>query len=428
MNYSLGNMLNGGESLNADGLSLDLQFATDKTLTARKGPTPTFTRASTATFVGSDGLIQSAAVNAARFDHDPVTLACKGLLIEESRTNLQRNSADLSLWVNGIGTTVTTNQTTAPDGTSTADTLTESASNQQHFVSDINASITSGVTYTLSIFAKKGAGLTAPDLIQITGSGGAFGTTQYATFNIQTGSVNSSAGGTATIQSYGNGWYRLLFTVTATATTTTAVIVSFVGAAPTLRLPSYLGLITSDVFLWGAQLEAGSFATSYIPTTTASVVRSADVCSITGAAFTGFYNQSEGTFLSQTTKTSTNTNAFVVSANNNSFNEDVDLRYSAVTQAQALVNVSNVNQITGFARTITSGSSVKQALAYKLNDFAYSVDVTAIFTDTTGSIPTVSQLNIGNTFNNSLALNGHIASIRYFKKRLANAKLQAITA
>jgi IMP cyclohydrolase len=158
------------------------------------------------------------------------------------------------------------------------------------------------------------------------------------------------------------------------------------------------------------------------------VVRSADVCSITGAAFTGFYNQSEGTFLSQTTKTSTNTNAFVVSANNNSFNEDVDLRYSAVTQAQALVNVSNVNQITGFARTITSGSSVKQALAYKLNDFAYSVDVTAIFTDTTGSIPTVSQLNIGNTFNNSLALNGHIASIRYFKKRLANAKLQAITA
>jgi len=52
MNYSLGNMLNGGESLNADGLSLNLQFATDKTLTARKGPTPVFTRASSATYYG----------------------------------------------------------------------------------------------------------------------------------------------------------------------------------------------------------------------------------------------------------------------------------------------------------------------------------------------------------------------------------------
>jgi hypothetical protein len=177
-----------------------------------------------------------------------------------------------------------------------------------------------------------------------------------------------------------------------------------------------------------AQLEAGAFATSYIPTVASSVVRSAEVCSITGAAFSGFYNQSEGTFFTQSTKTSTNLNAFIVGANNNSFNEDIDLRYSTVTQAQALVNVSNVNQIIGFARNITSGSSVKQALAYKLNDFAYSVDVTALFTDTAGSISTVSQLNIGNSHTTGQSLNGHIASIRYFKKRLPNAKLQALTA
>ena len=139
------------------------------------------------------------------------------------------------------------------------------------------------------------------------------------------------------------------------------------------------------------------------------------------------YNASEGTFFSQTIKTSTNLNAFIVSVNNNSFNENIDLRYNSVTQTQALVNVSNVNQINGFARNITSGSSVKQALAYKLNDFAYSVDVTALFTDTSGSIPTVSQLNIGNSHTTGQSLNGHIASIRYFKKRLANSKLQSLT-
>ena len=93
MKYALGNMLNGAGGLNPDGLSLDLQFATDKTLTARKGPTPVFTRATIGTFIGSDGLIQTASINAARFDHDPVTLVCKGLLIEEQRTNDIRGSA-----------------------------------------------------------------------------------------------------------------------------------------------------------------------------------------------------------------------------------------------------------------------------------------------------------------------------------------------
>ena len=99
MKYALGNMLNGAGGFNPDGLSLDLQFAADKTLTARKGPTPVLTRATTGTFIGSNGLIQSAAVDAARFDHNPITQACNGLLIEESRENLQRNSAAFnSIW------------------------------------------------------------------------------------------------------------------------------------------------------------------------------------------------------------------------------------------------------------------------------------------------------------------------------------------
>jgi len=152
MNYSLGNMLGGAGALNADKLALNLQFATDKTLTARKGPTPVFTRASTATFVGSNGLIQSAAINTARFDHDPITLACKGLLIEESRTNLALRSDDLAnaTWTQ-LQATITANTIASPDGSTNADRLDEDTSaTTQHQVIQQAPTLTAGQPYTFS--------------------------------------------------------------------------------------------------------------------------------------------------------------------------------------------------------------------------------------------------------------------------------------
>jgi hypothetical protein len=185
----------------------------------------------------------------------------------------------------------------------------------------------------------------------------------------------------------------------------------------------------ATALVWGAQLEAGAFPTSYIPTTTGSVVRSADVCSITGANFTGFYNQSEGTLLAQTQKTSTNSNAFIISASDNSFNNETDLRYNSVSQPAALINVSNVSQITGFQVNITSGAAVKQSLAYKLNDCAYTANGAPPISDTSALIPTVDRLTIGNVAvaGQAFYLNGTIAAIRFYKKRLPNAKLVTLT-
>jgi hypothetical protein len=513
MNYSLGNMLNGGESLNADGLSLDLQFATDKTLTARKGPTPTFTRASAATNYGplvqfggqtypatgivngrtewkivdgsdyksfeysggawryteffsgegttydsaatsafrpeqanwsASGLTSSpttsstfgivrVATNEPRFDHNPTTLASLGLLIEESRTNNLTRSDDFAqaVWTK-LNTTVTSNNTTSPDGANNADSIFETTALGEHTIYVSGSSLTDA---TMSVFVKPNGRNNIN--LRFYAAVNNWVTTTFLLSG--SGSITQTASGISsnytarsqTITQLSNGWYRCTLSANRTGGVNVSSFDSCTTSTPTLiatGAESYTGNASLGVYLWGAQLEAGSFPTSYIPTTTASVVRSVDVCSITGAAFTGFYNQSEGTVFSQTTKTSTNQNAFIVSANNNTFNEDIDLRYNAVTAAQSVVNVSNVNQINGFTRTITSGSSVKQALAYKLNDFAYSVDVTALFTDTVGSIPTVSQMNIGTAYNNTLSLNGHIASIRYYKKRLANSKLQTFTA
>jgi hypothetical protein len=357
MNYSLGNMLGGSNgSLNPDKLSLNLQFATDKTLTARKGPTPTFTRASTATFVGSDGLIQSAAINDARFDHDPVTLASRGLLIEESRTNLLLQNQNFgTTWttsaLNVTGTPAYLNVATAPDGTTTADKLIANTSSSTHqFRQDVT--LVSGTTYSLTCYFKAAE----QQFASFAAFGVANGNVDWVSlFNVSSSPSTGSFNGftSPSVTSVGNGWIRCSAILTATASGSLSIRIGGAGAS-TVGGQFYMGDNSSGVLVWGAQIEAGAFPTSYIPTTSASVVRSVDLCSITGSAFTGFYNQSEGTLFAQTTKTSTNTNAFIVAANNNSFNEDIDLRYNTVTQVQALVNVSNVNQIAGFARNITS--------------------------------------------------------------------------
>ena len=335
MNYSLGNMLNGGESLNADRLSLDLQFATDKTLTARKGPTPVFTRASTATFVGSNGLIQSAAINDARFDHDPVTLASKGLLIEESRTNL-----------------------VFPSATLTTQTRTVTAT-----------------AHTLSFYGTGTVVLSGAHVATVTGTG-AFPTRTTLTFTPTAGS--------------------LTLTVT--------------------------GSVTE------AQLEVGDFPTSYIPTTTASVVRSVDVCSITGSAFTGMYNQSEGTLVASVlfpTLSVVNLHGWTIS--DNTSNNRFYFRASGTNNVAADMITSGSFQLTGFSFNASGSPITKSALAIVNNNCAFSVNGGVPITDAIVTLPVVTELEIGATFNNAQQINGHIASIRYYKKRLANAKLQTLT-
>jgi hypothetical protein len=414
-----------------DQLSLDLPFAATKSLTARVGPTPTFSRASTATFVGSNGLIQTAAINSPRFDHTSAGV-CRGLLIEEGRTNLLLQSETFgTTWtasqLNTTGTPAYINVATAPDGTTTAEKLIAHTATTTHQFRQ-SVTLVSGTTYTVSNYFK--AAEQKFVLFQLFGV--ANGSNDWlAFFDVSTATPTAGAfnGFTSiSITNAGNGWFRCTGTFTATASGTLEVRI---GGAGSLSFGGqfYTGDGTSGILVWGAQLEAGSFPTSYIPTTTGSVVRSADVCSITVGNFTGMWNQSEGTLLAQTQKTSTNSNAFVISASDNSFNNETDLRYTSVSQPAALMNVSNVNQIAGSLANITSGAAVKQSLAYKLNDCAYAANGASPISHTSALIPTVDRLTIGNVAfaGQAFYLNGHIAAIRYYKKRLPNAKLVTLT-
>jgi hypothetical protein len=410
MKYALGNMLNGAGGFNPDGLSLDLQFAADKTLTARKGPTPVFTRASTATFVGSNGLIQSAAVDAARFDHDPITRACKGLLIEEARTNLLLQSENLGTTWTLINATVSSNVTVAPDGNTTADKVIENTANADHgltqaFPLSIGAS-------SFSCYAKKSERV----WIRIF-----FGGLPNTWFNLDNGTIGTvGAGVTAAIVDAGNGWYRC------------SVSGVRVGAGPTLHgailatgngIMTYAGDGTSGIFLWGAQLEAGSFPTSYIPTEATALTRSADVCSITGSNFTGMYNQTEGAMLVDAFTPASGIRKIVTCTA--LFSKEVTLLTNvSAAELEVVDGVSQVDVSSG--SPISPNTAFKLACAYKLNDFALTKNGVAPQTDTSGTVPTVDTMIVGSgPAGNTMC--GCVSSLRYYKKRLSDAKLQTLT-
>ncbi len=419
-------MLNGGGGLNADGLALDLQFAADKTLTARKGPTPVFTRASSATFVGSNGLIQSASTNTPRFDHDPVTLASRGLLIEEGRTNLlQRSEEFANAYWSVVRSTITTDAATSPDGATTAEKLiADTTAAINHRVDRASITLALNTVHTVSVFAKAseytglglGVGLSATEGVRFSLVGAGTATSVLA-------------GNTGTIQQLPNGWYRCTCTFTSDATTATHRVAIYVGQNGTTT--SYTGDGTSGIFIWGAQLEVGSFATSYIPTTTASVVRSADVCSITGGNFNNFYNQSEGTlFLNAVpplpsqlayplmVNTTGNSQAHRIARSNESGVGSRRWRGLTTTNAGIEAVITTSGDITT--------TNVKAAYAFKLNDNAFAVNNVLVGTDTTVTMPNPTSMRIGGNDGVDV-LNGHIAAVRFYKKRLPDAKLQALT-
>jgi hypothetical protein len=194
---------------------------------------------------------------------------------------------DNAVWTNS-NVSVTANVAASPDGTSNADALAEAAVNTAHNNTSPSVSVISGQSYTASVYLKKGNGSTAPDWVQLSFGSAGFGASQYANFNLNTGLVGGVSGGASTISSVGNGWFRCSFTATATATATSFVLIGFTNNLDAAsRLPNYTGVTTSNVFLWGAQLETGSTATAYQRVTDQYNVTEAGVSSVSYLFFNG---------------------------------------------------------------------------------------------------------------------------------------------
>jgi hypothetical protein len=385
-----------------------------------------FSRSTIGTYVDSSGLIKTAPVNVARFDHDS-TGKPLGLLIEESRTNNKTNSQDFSSGWNRSGVAVVTQDTTIVTPYGSTDStgvgvLTESSGGTVHqFYAAASSQVTKYITY--SVFAKPNGrnhiqlqdGPFAHDLVNGTTSGSATG--EYVS---------------ATTTKLANGWCRCTMTRNHSNTYDQFNIKLHNGSGA-----SYSGDGSSGVYIWGVQQEDSSFVSSYIQTESSTVNRSADVAQITGDQFSSWYNANQGTFY-----------------------VDIDTDYGDVGSNSRILGLSSGGtwrtlqwtsaplNVAGTAVRSYGGSSegVKYhpispspfgkhriALSYDTAD-SMSVDGAAVQTGTTGqgysSASDAIELRIFRS-NTTMAPNnnsyGHISRLSYYNERLTDAELQQIT-
>ena len=357
--------------------------------------------------------LQTAASGVARFDHDPVTTESLGLLIEEQRTNLLTYSEDFTdgTWVKST-TTITSNTITAPDGTLTGDKLVETSGagvRQLYKTPSLSA-----VSHSFSAYFKASERYWFK--LNLTGSG--------AYFDLSTGVIGTiDAGVTAAMTAVGNGWYRCSIVRTVSAGTNYTEI----QLALTNGGGSYTGDGYSGIFIWGAQLEAGAFPTSYIPTVASQVTRSSDRATMTGANFSDWYRADEGTFVATfLTFASAGPNTIIHAGTNSNFNDRIAL---LTTPSNFVVaNSAGVNQATlGSVSRLNVESTMIGA--YKENDFAWAVDGNTPSTDASGVTPSPVAFCLGyrNTASPNLFLNGLLRKVSYWPQRLTNNEVQAFS-
>ena len=262
-------------------------------------------RAGVSTRVNAQGNIESVAANVPRLNYPlgGVANGCPALLVEPTVTNLALQNEDFSAAVHtkfnlnafGSGSIVNTTATLDPFGTNLADYIQEdSAASVVHAIIDAPTGMVAGINYTWSVFAKA-AERTIVQLLNNAGGGGS------ANFNLTTGGVTLNSGVSASMQNYGNGWWRCIMTFTTIVSGLHNVQVRLCNASGTAI---YNGTGNQGAYIFGTQLETGSVATSYIPTAASGVTRNADIVTnntfvipnLIGAILTEFDSPTSGTY------------------------------------------------------------------------------------------------------------------------------------
>ncbi len=400
-----------------EGPSLNLNFAGSRTL----DPRITFTRTTSATYMGPDGLIKIAAANSPRFDHSYNSatgeIESLGLLIEEQRQNLLLRSEEFETTWSTTRTSVTTNAAAAPNGTTTAEKFIEdSTEDNSHFVSQ-SVTITNATTYTFSCFVKAAERFR----FRLSFSSAGFGSTLNTSFNLQTSGTTASAGATASIVAYPGGWFRCIATATSTATTTSnfsMLLLSDVGSS------GYTGDGTSGIFIWGAQLEVGAFPTSYIPTVASTVTRNQDRVLIDGERFLQWYNPVEGTFFCSTN----DPRGTVVFGVGNTFDNTI---YTTAGGSFSGI-IRSGGSATSFVGTISNSGTSKVAFGVKTDNSALCINGVITGSSLTADMPiNPIRLTLGaspwSTTASSNQVDGTISQLTYYPTRLPNNILQNLT-
>lgn len=401
-----------------------------------------FTRIGTATRVNAQGLIETVDTNTPRLNYpliDGKVSGCPSLLLEPARTNLITYSEDFTQWANtGNETTDTANYLTSPDGTLNATKLQEANSSFGYHRITKSISASSNENYSLSFFAKKGT-LKYVQLLLINTSNS---NTISKVFDIEDGVIGEtiSYGSGAVLESssiedYGNGWYKCSF-VGRIGSNPNVFRINLAdklnGNSVNLGMVRYTGDSNGNIYIWGAQLEQGSYPTSYIPTSGIPITRSAETANGAGDAST--FNDSEGVLMAEISALANDGTYRGITITDGTLDNRVSFYFRPEANS---INFRVRTDITGtptdsINNIIVAPNSLefnKVALKYKENDFSIWFNGIKLVTDTVGDVflnGTLNQL----VFDRADGLDdfyGNTKQIQYYDTALTDSDLETLT-
>ena len=352
----------------------------------------TTTRTSSATRVNKSGLIETVLSNVPRLDYSDGS--CPSLLLEPESTNYATNSNNISVWNNltqNGSITSTANYSTAPDGTQTASRLQMSVNGSGYALKSKSTTSIIG-DYVASVYLKTTSGNTQnvcaagrgsiQDVFSVTG--------EWQRFEINGNATNG-------LSSYFN----------------LGVYTSFAGADNPI-----------DILAWGGQIEAGTRASSYIPTTTSAVTRNADTCF--GAGNINVFNDSEGILFFKTA-TRYFGSSYYLSLSNGSTSNRILFRFTSTTQIRLTIISNNSSSVDQYVNVPNITQYNNYAIKYKQNDFALWVNGSEVATDTSGNTPINLSEFAFDSGNGTLPFAGNVKDVRYYNTALTDAELQELT-
>lgn len=373
--------------------------------TAALGSRVVISRAlNTATRINSSGFVEIVNANLPRFDYTLNTGGtCRGLLIEDTRTNISREwsnfaSAQWTKSATGGGTAPsnTGNTLIAPDGVSNAQVwqFIAPTSADRSLISQTSTGLATGF-WSASSFLKAGRPQDIGKII----------------------SIKETQGATYTLITLTDQWQRAESINTSALTTH--------GMAFELRPGVGTSTGTVQVAIWGAQVEAGASVTSAIPNTgTATTSRNADVATITGSNFSDWWKSGRGSALVRARPSTISGTRPWVQFDDATANNIIALRGNT-TNPELYIRASGSDQAQIDAGTIAANTRYRLAGAWATNDCAASINSGSPVRDGVATIPVVTQARLGSDGTNYL--NGHLEAIEYYDERALNASLQVLS-
>lgn len=377
------------------------------------------------------GYAQTLAGQLVLFPANAMRRTDKGMLSEPAATNVLLQSQNISTsWtvsqMLAFGSGSVVDATAAPDGTVTADLVVPNTVSTGHFIRQaVTATVAQTWTYTHYI---KPAGYSRYQLTLFDTA--ATSNLVSAVFNLDLGTITSLANGglgtgaTASTETLANGWYRL--TLTGQPNTSGTSISAQARQLNNSGTSTFAGDGVSGSYYWGAQLETGSAATSYIATTTTSQPRSADAMSMTGTNFSSWYNQTEGTFFLDAIERYTS--KYYWSASDNSISNRIIRLTSSSTVPQMQMTVGGATQASiAIGSALTQDTNTKTAVGYKTNNTNMALNGVLGTLDTSCSVPTVDRLYVAANHVGATQPINYSRLLYYLNTRITDAQLQAAT-